>query len=282
VSAGSNRAGAFAPLWAGGAQAAARWAAALPAGAFGRAGLAYFPETGSTQDEAFAAAAQGAAHGAAFVADSQTAGRGRRGAAWTAPPGSSLLVSVLLKPAPPAKGSGRMALAAAVAAARAVESAVPGMRLEIKWPNDLLLAGRKLGGILVESRRGWAALGLGINVGQRPEDFPAELGERATSLAAELGSAPDRLVLLAALLTEMGRIFASPGISAESWAALRAEAERRLAWRGRQVLVAGGPQGSLVGRLVGLSESGGLVLESPGGAHRVAAAGSLELAEQEV
>jgi BirA family biotin operon repressor/biotin-[acetyl-CoA-carboxylase] ligase len=264
-------------LFPGGQAEAARWAASLPAGAFGRPGLAYFPETGSTQDQAFAAARHGAAHGAAFVAEVQTAGRGRHGAEWLAPAGSSLLVSALLRPAPPPKDSGRVALAAALAACRAVESAVPGARVEIQWPNDLLLGGRKLGGILIESRRGAAALGLGLNVAQRPGDFPPELRDRATSLAAA-GAAADRRALLAALLAELGRAFGSSGISEEAWGELRAEVEARLAWRGREVRVAGCPQGPLAGKLVGLDESGGLILESAGGARRAAATGSLELA----
>jgi len=206
------------------------------------------------------------------------------------------LVSALLRPAPPPKDSGRVALAAALAACRAVESAVPGARapspqglrsppklaseggrVEIQWPNDLLLGGRKLGGILIESRRGAAALGLGLNVAQRPGDFPPELRDRATSLAAA-GAAADRRALLAALLAELGRAFGSSGISEEAWGELRAEVEARLAWRGREVRVAGCPQGPLAGKLVGLDESGGLVLESAGGARRAAATGSLELA----
>jgi BirA family biotin operon repressor/biotin-[acetyl-CoA-carboxylase] ligase len=295
---------ASAPLFASPAEAA-RWAAGLPAGALGRAGLRFSPETTSTQDEAFAAAARGAPHGAVFIAERQSAGRGRRGATWSAPAGSSLLFSVLLVPAPPAKHSGRTALAAAVAAARAIDAVggrqyavgsdvqVAADRLpptayclpptEIKWPNDLLLGGRKLGGILVESRRGRAALGIGINVSQRPEDFPPELRARATSLL--MGAArqepsppaprsptaePIRLTLLSALLAELGRIFATAELPAECWEALRAEVERRLAWRGRSVGVEDCPGGPLVGKLLGLDPEGRLLLETAGRRHAVA------------
>lgn len=265
-----------APLFPPGEVAAARWAAALPAGAFGRAGLRFFPATGSTQDQALAAAERGAPHGAAFLAEEQSAGRGRNRARWLSPPGRSLLVSVLLRPAPAAGESARAALSAAVAAARAIGAAA-GADPEIKWPNDLLLGGRKTGGILIESRRGWAACGLGLNVSQRPEDFPPELRGTATSLAAETGAPPDRLALLGALLAELGRAFGTPEAPAEPWSARLVEIRRRLAWAGRQVRVRGCPGGPLAGRLAGLGEAGELLLEPAAGGRVAVQTGSLEL-----
>lgn len=263
-------------LFAGGPFEAARWGSSLPAGSFGRAWLGYFAETGSTQDEAFRAAARGAVHGSAFVADCQSAGRGRRGAAWKAPAGSSLLLSVLLRPAPPAALSGRLALAAAAAAARAVESVAPRLSVEVKWPNDLHVGGRKLGGILVESRRGAAVVGIGVNVSQRAADFAPELRERATSLAIASGAAMERRALLAAILAEFGRVFRSAEVSSAQWERLRAEAGSRLAWRGREVRVTGCAGGSFCGRLAGLAENGGLVVETGEGAARTVVSGSLE------
>ena len=259
----------------GDTEAPARWAAGLPQNSAGRAMLEYRVSTGSTQDLALAAAGRGAPDGAVFIAEEQSAGRGRRGAGWLAPAGSALLVSVLVTPAPPPERSGRTALAAALAACRAVES-VSSARPEIKWPNDLLLGGRKFGGILVEVRDGAAAVGLGLNVLQAQEDFPPELAGSATSLAAApppAATSPDRLALLGALLGELGRLLDEKS----DWENVRAEVERRLAWRGRAVRVAAGE--SISGRMIGLDARGALVLESEDGGRRAAASGSLELDE---
>ncbi len=255
---------------------AARWASALPPGAAGRAWLGYFPETGSTQDEAFHAAARGAVHGSAFLAEHQTDGRGRRSSSWTAPAATSLLLSVLVRPAPPIGRTGRLALAGAVASARAVATVAPSAAVEIKWPNDLLLDGLKLGGILVEVRRGVAVLGLGLNVAQDRNDFPPELRASATSLAAA-GLAVDRRALLAAVLIELGALLGHGRDCPSDWDLLRAEADRRLAWRDRTVRVSGCPGGPLSGSLVGLGETGGLILACASGRRVVAASGSLDL-----
>jgi len=258
-----------APLF-GSADEAAAWAAELPPGAFGRELLEYAALAGSTQDLAFAAAGRGAPHGAAFVAEEQSAGRGRQGAAWQAPAGSALLVSVLLRPAPPEEDRARTALGAGLAACRAVEQACAA-HPDLKWPNDLLLGGRKLGGVLVEARGGVAALGVGLNVLQEPGDFGDELGGRATSLAAETGDRPDRLWLLGMLLVELGRMFGTRG---EEWGAVRLEVARRLAWRGRRARV-----GELCGVVTGLDASGRLVLRADSGEDLAVASGSLELVE---
>jgi BirA family biotin operon repressor/biotin-[acetyl-CoA-carboxylase] ligase len=263
-------------LFPNGQAEAGAWAARLPAGAFGRAGFHYLEATGSTQDEAFAAVkARGAGHGAVFVAESQAAGRGRHGNQWLAPAGRALLLSVVLKPAPAVKSAGRMALAAAALTARAIERAQSAARVEIKWPNDLLLGGRKVGGILLEARGGAAVLGLGLNVSQRPADFPPELRERSTSLAAELGTAPERRALLAELLVELGQALATSDLAGKDWEVLRVEVERRLAWRGREARVSNCPGGPLAGKIVGLDAQGRLLLDRSGRQTAVAA-GSLD------
>jgi BirA family biotin operon repressor/biotin-[acetyl-CoA-carboxylase] ligase len=276
MSAARGRQTDWTPLFSGGTEAA-RWAGLLPAPAAGRAWLGYFAETGSTQDEAFRAAAKGALGGSAFVAEHQTAGRGRRSAAWTAPRGSSLLLSVLIRPAPPASLSGRLALAAAAAAAAAIERVAPAAGVEIRWPNDLLIGGRKLGGLLVESRRGVAVLGLGLNVTQAPGDFPEELRRKATSLAAA-GFSVDRRRLLAELLAGLGAVLRPGKVFPAGWEQLRAAAERRLAWRGQAVRVTGCSGGPLAGRLAGLGDGGELAIEPASGGRRLVAAGRLELA----
>jgi BirA family biotin operon repressor/biotin-[acetyl-CoA-carboxylase] ligase len=159
----------------------------------------------STQTVAFALAADGAPDGTAVVADSQAAGRGRRGRPWVDEPGASLLASVILRPRlEPARLPG-LSLAAGVAVAEAL-TRTAGVRPRLKWPNDVLVAGRKLAGILLESRvigdRMTTVLGVGVNLSQRI--FPAELGQRATSVWLVSGRLIDRDSLLSALLDALG------------------------------------------------------------------------------
>jgi BirA family biotin operon repressor/biotin-[acetyl-CoA-carboxylase] ligase len=257
-----------APLFADAAEAS-RWSRELPEGCFGRERLDYAAAVDSTQDLAFEAARAGAAAGSVFVADEQTAGRGRQGARWQAAPCSSLLLSVLLGSEVRPEDSGRASLRAALGACRAAEKTL-AVDPAIKWPNDMLLAGRKFGGILIENRAGAGVLGVGLNVLQRPEDFPPELAEGATSLAAQIGTVPDRRWLLAMLLVEITGLF---GPVPQPWESVRAEVARRLAWRGRPVRI-----GEVRGVLTGVDETGRLVLEADGRPLAVAS-GSLELDE---
>jgi BirA family biotin operon repressor/biotin-[acetyl-CoA-carboxylase] ligase len=157
----------------------------------------------STQTVAFALAADGAPDGTVVVADSQAAGRGRRGRAWLDEPGASLLASIVMRPRlAPARLPG-LSLAAGVAVAEALMRAA-GVTPRLKWPNDVLVNGRKIAGILLESRfgaeteRATTILGIGVNLTQRV--FPADLVQRATSLWLVSGRRVDRDALLAALL----------------------------------------------------------------------------------
>jgi BirA family biotin operon repressor/biotin-[acetyl-CoA-carboxylase] ligase len=130
--------------------------------------------TGSTNERARELAAAGAPHGTLVTATEQTAGRGRQGRTWTAPAGRALLCSLVIRDPPRL-----LPLAAGVAVASVV-----GEAARVKWPNDVLLDGRKVAGILVEGRpqERWAVVGIGLNVALREEDFPPELRERATTL----------------------------------------------------------------------------------------------------
>jgi BirA family transcriptional regulator, biotin operon repressor / biotin---[acetyl-CoA-carboxylase] ligase len=157
----------------------------------------------STQAIAFALAADGAADRTVVFADSQTAGRGRRGRAWVDEPGASLLVSVLLRPKLEPARLPLLSLAVAVAVAEAL-TAVAGVAARLKWPNDVLVDGRKIAGILLESRLGpfpVVVAGVGVNVDQR--SFPQELHGRATSVALETGRAVERQPLADALLDRL-------------------------------------------------------------------------------
>ncbi len=137
----------------------------------------HFREIGSTNDHARELAARGAPHGALITAAAQSAGRGRQGRTWVAPPGRALLCSLVLR-----EPGELVSLAAGVAVAE-----LAGPAATVKWPNDVLVDGRKVAGILVEGRpqQQWAVLGIGVNVAVREEDFPDELRARAGSLGRD-------------------------------------------------------------------------------------------------
>jgi BirA family transcriptional regulator, biotin operon repressor / biotin---[acetyl-CoA-carboxylase] ligase len=148
--------------------------------------------TDSTNTQARRLAARGAPHGTLVTAAEQTAGRGRQGRTWSAPAGRALLCSLLLREPPRL-----LPLLAGVAVAE-----LAGERAAIKWPNDVLLDGRKLAGILVEGRpqERWAVLGVGINVALREHDFPPELRGRSATLGLEVEAVEATLTRLLELL----------------------------------------------------------------------------------
>jgi BirA family biotin operon repressor/biotin-[acetyl-CoA-carboxylase] ligase len=169
----------------------------------------------STQSVAFALAERGAADRTVVVADQQLDGRDRRGRTWRAPAGTSLLASIIVRPRLPQALLPTLSLATAVATAEALRR-VARVDTKLKWPNDVLVAGKKIAGILLESRTGSRAetggsapsgptalvtiIGIGINLGQR--EFPPDLAATATSVAVETGHAPSRESMLTALLQE--------------------------------------------------------------------------------
>jgi len=158
----------------------------------------------STQTVAFALAERGATDRTVVVADQQAAGRGRRGRVWQAPARTSLLASILVRSGLPQALLATLSPTTAVATAEALRRVAP-LEPRLKWPNDVLVGGRKIAGILLESRAVASSepvlvIGVGINLGQR--EFPPELAGRATSVALETGHAADRETMLAALLEE--------------------------------------------------------------------------------
>lgn len=224
--------------------------------------------TDSTNDRARELAIAGAPHGTLVTASEQTAGRGRQGRRWSAPAGSALLMSLILRSPPPL-----LPLIAAVAVCEAA-----GAEAQIKWPNDIVLAGeaplRKLAGILAEGRpqQGWAVLGIGLNVAVRLEDLPPELrggtrGERAPMAAASLGEDPRELEpALARVLAALQRRMREPPD-----ATLRAWRERD-ALRGRRIAWAGGS-----GRAEGIDGEGRLVVALSDGGRTTLGAGEVHL-----
>jgi BirA family transcriptional regulator, biotin operon repressor / biotin---[acetyl-CoA-carboxylase] ligase len=146
--------------------------------------------------------------GTVAVAEEQTEGRGRLGRPWEAPPGTSVLVSVLLLPDVAAPRLPELSLVAGGAVAEAIRE-VTGIEPSIKFPNDVLIGGRKVAGILAESSEGRVVLGIGVNANQTAEQLPAGVQTAPTSLRLEVGEPVGRAQLLAAILLRLERAYDS-------------------------------------------------------------------------
>jgi BirA family biotin operon repressor/biotin-[acetyl-CoA-carboxylase] ligase len=199
--------------------------------------------TDSTNERAKQLAIAGAPHGTLVTADEQTAGRGRQRRAWTSPPRSAVLMSLVLR-----ELDERLPLTAAVALCEALP-----VEAAIKWPNDVWIEGRKVAGILVEGRpqEGWAVLGVGLNV--TTERFPPELAETATSLRlAGVEADPD--AVLAGLLRSLSDWLSAPSERVlEAWRSLDALKGERVRWTGGE------------GIADGIDDSGALRVETASG-----------------
>jgi BirA family transcriptional regulator, biotin operon repressor / biotin---[acetyl-CoA-carboxylase] ligase len=170
--------------------------------------LEWVAQAGSTNDLASEAARNGASHGAMFLAEQQTAGRGRLGRRWHSPPGQNLYFSIVLRPELPADRLAPLTLVAGVAVADAIAMFVPSGDVKIKWPNDVLVGGRKVVGILVESslvgeKVDYVVVGIGINVLQKA--FDPEIDSIATSIALHATRPVRRMELLCALLEQLAK-----------------------------------------------------------------------------
>jgi len=152
----------------------------------------HFRVTDSTNARARELAEAGAPHGTVVTAAEQTEGRGRQGRSWTAPPGKALLYSALLRPLD--ERHLLLPLAAPLAVCEAAEAVQPEIECAIKWPNDVWVEGRKLAGVLIETKpqEQWAVIGVGLNLAIGPDEFPPELRDTATSLAAHARSVRGR------------------------------------------------------------------------------------------
>lgn len=229
--------------------------------------IKWFETCGSTNAEALGLAAHGAPEWTVVVADSQTGGRGRLGRAWFSPPGVNLHVSVLLRPEVPAAVVPRLSLVAAVALAEAVEGCVPELQPELKWPNDLLVDGRKVAGALAELEMEaegayHVVLGIGINVNVRADDIPHELRHRATSLAVAAGRDVDRETLLLRLLD---RLHAGVTRFVRDQGAVDTVAWQRRMRADRRVRVELPDLGPVVATALGLRPDGSLVVRTDAG-----------------
>lgn len=211
--------------------------------------------TDSTNERAKELADAGAIHGTVVTADEQTAGRGRQGRSWVAPPGAAVLMSMVVRDL---DSMTMLPLAAALAVAEAAEACAP-VRCQIKWPNDVWVERRKLSGILVEGRpaAGWAVVGIGLNVRTPREAFPPDLQETATSLAAATegeASPPTVGAALAALIAGLDRwLAAEPPAIPATWRERDALLGERIRW------------GDGEGVAAGIDDAGSLLVDTDSG-----------------
>jgi BirA family biotin operon repressor/biotin-[acetyl-CoA-carboxylase] ligase len=227
--------------------------------------LHFSPVTDSTNSDALTAARSAAPHGSVYFADEQRAGRGRGDHAWRSAAGDGLYVSALLRPQISPLRLPLLPLAAGLAAAEAIHAAT-GLTIDLRWPNDLLLGPRKVGGILVESKISsggvdFAVVGIGINVHQR--EFDSDLSTPATSLDLDTGCRISRQELLVLLLESLQR--EALGLAdAQAGVTVPARVEQASTWiRGRRVEVHG-PQ-ACTGVTAGLDENGFLLVRTADG-----------------
>lgn len=228
-----------------------------------------YDQVGSTMDEAAALAQQGAPSGTVVVARYQSAGRGRAGRSWTAPPDTALQMTVMLRTERPPQALGVLPLLVGVAVSRAIESVAPPLSCQLKWPNDLQIGGRKVGGILLTTKlqgdQTVLLIGIGVNVLGEQHTLP----DGATSLAAELARSDDRASntltvagLLQPVLDEFGAIYQR--FLAGDFAADLADWQSRARFLHEMVHVVDAGQ-EKSGIFVGIDRDGALLLRAEDG-----------------
>ena len=220
-----------------------------------------FQETSSTNDVVEKLARDGVREGVVVFAEAQTKGRGRLGRRWLSPPGEGLWFSVLLRPELPPASVTQLTIAAATAVARAIRSQT-GVSPKIKWPNDILIAGRKVVGILTElsaeqDRVSHVILGIGVDV--NVTEFPAELQGVATSLAAAAGRRFNRAEIAASILQELESDYGR--VQRGGFTELAEEWERNCITLGQRIRIHIGSR-TLTGRAESLDNDGALLLRS--------------------
>lgn len=237
--------------------------------------IRYFDETGSTNELCTRAAREGAPGWTVFLANCQTSGHGRRGRGWSSPAGMGLWTSVLLRPELPVTLAGLIPLAAALAVAEAVRT-VTDLSCGIKWPNDVILDGKKLSGILCESRSRdgqieYVTVGIGVNL--RRGAYPPDLTDRAVSLEEHLAFPPERETLLEAILSALERRINQ--LKEGRGRALLNDYEKQCLTVGAGILVSGAVE--MTGVATGIGEDGSLLIRGEDGTVRTVACGDVSV-----
>ena len=244
----------------------------------GRLGLTlhYFEKIGSTNTQAREFAERGAAEGEVVIAETQTHGRGRLSRRWESPPFKNLSLSFILRPRLSPRHAPQITLAAAVALVETAGSFLP-RHPSIKWPNDILVDGKKLAGILTEAacdtgRVEYVILGIGLNLNYRADAMPEELRHRATSMADLIGRNVSRESVLVRLIQDLDRCYGE--LEESGFEALRPRWEAHFALRGQRVQVEVGGQ-TVIGLAQGIDREGALIVEDEQGQRRSIVAGDV-------
>jgi BirA family transcriptional regulator, biotin operon repressor / biotin---[acetyl-CoA-carboxylase] ligase len=237
-----------------------------------------FEQTTSTNDVIEKLARDGVKEGAVVFAESQTRGRGRLGRKWLSPAKKGLWFSVLLRPGGRPEAATRLTVASATALRRAIQVQT-GLKPEIKWPNDILVHGKKVAGILTElnaelDQIKYVILGIGVDVNMSSTDFPAELRKSATSLKLELGRSVSRANLAVSILRELDNDYAR--ILGGAFASLAEEWAVHCTTLGHEILLRGGDR-QIRGRAESLGEDGALLLRTEHGHLERVVAGDVTL-----
>lgn len=238
--------------------------------------ILFLEEVDSTNLFALRQARQGAAEGLVIMADSQSQGKGRLGRTWVSPPGVNLYLSIVLQPAISIEEMPKITLMAGVAVTKALRRAT-GLRVRIKWPNDLLVREKKVAGILTEGEpeNNFIILGIGINVNWTSSEMPKEIKETATSLYLEKGKKFSRAIIAQELfedLEEEYKLFLQEGFSPR----LRREWEEYSLIKQRWVTIKLGEK-EYPGQALGLDEDGALLIQDGQGKVRRFIAGEVSL-----
>jgi BirA family biotin operon repressor/biotin-[acetyl-CoA-carboxylase] ligase len=231
--------------------------------------LVCLPETTSTNADAFRLAEEGAEEGMVIIADAQSSGKGRRGRAWSSPSGVNLYCTVVLRPSIMPHEAPQLTFLSAVAVARAIEQTT-ALKPEIKWPNDVLINGRKVAGLLNEMSAetdgiNFVILGIGVNLNMTSDQFPVDVDVRtpATSLLLEQGRPVNRVQFAAAMLGELDRLYTD--FLRHGFGPVREEWQQRCNANGREVVVSGAGVDTVRGMFYGIDGDGALLLRFPDG-----------------
>lgn len=219
----------------------------------------------STNNVAKTAAEQGGLHGTLFLAEQQSSGKGRRGRSWVSPPGTGIWMTILLRPQLEPSQASMLTLVAALSISRAIEKET-GLRAQIKWPNDVVVNGKKVCGILTEmsAEMEWihyVVIGIGTNANL--EKFPKELQEKATSLRIEGGKVVERVPIVCAFLSYFEMDYEN-FIKEQNLSRLLEDYNNRLVNCGREVRILD-PKGEYTGTAKGIDLSGALIVEKEKG-----------------
>jgi len=233
-------------------------------------------ETESTNLHAFHLADEGAVDGTVVIAETQTGGRGRLGRRWESPPGVNLYCSVIIRPPISPLHATQLTFLSAVAVSRAIEKTTQ-LRPAIKWPNDILVNGRKVAGLLNEMNAETdtihcVVLGIGVNINMEKGQFPEGLRQPATSLSIESGAVVDRREFTIALLSELDMLY--DGYLHDGFAGIRDEWLARSMITGKRVRVSFG-RGEVVGEVAGIDMDCALLLKVDDGSHERVLAGDV-------